>query len=306
MTSVGSIINGAFRLIKERPGAVAVWILIYLAMGAVTIFAMRPIFEMQAATLDGGDPALVMSDFWSTFGWIFLIQFAAFLVLLIMFTATQRAVLRPQEGGPGFLRLGMDELRIIALTVILIVLFYVGMVVVTLALVAIFGVAIWGASGGGGGGAAAGAFLLAILVMLLIICVAIWLYVRLSLAFPLTFLRRKIVIGESWRLTRGRFWTLFGAYLVLAIIVTILSAIISTVAAGSYWSEIMSKGFTPESMMEAARQQIERMSQLDLMTLLGLALNAVISGVSLALFGGAFATAARELAGDETLAGEFA
>ena len=303
MTSVGSIINGAFRLITGRPGAVAVWILIYLVMNGVSIFAMRPILEMQTETMGSGDPSLVMADLWSTFGWIFVIQFAVLLVFLIVFTATQRAVLRPQEGGPGFLHLGMDELRTIGLAVILTVLFYVGMVVVGLVMVAMFGVAIVGASAGSG--AAAGGVLIGIVVMLLLICVAIWLYVRLSLAFPLTFLRRKIVIGESWRLTRGRFWTLFGAYLVLAIIVAILSAIVSTVAAGSYLSEIMSKGFTPESMMEAARHQIERMSQLDLMTLLGLALNAVMSGISLALFGGAVATAARELAGDETLAGEF-
>jgi hypothetical protein len=304
MTSVGSIINGAFRLIKERPGAVMVWILIYLVMNAVTIYAMGPIFEMQAATMGSGDPSLAMADFWSTFGWIFLIQLAALLLFLIVFTATQRAVLRPQEGGPGFLRLGMDELRTIGLAVILFVLFYVGMIVVGLVMVAILGVAIVGASAGGG--AATGGVLLGILITLLLICVAIWLYVRLSLAFPLTFLRRRIVIGESWRLTSGRFWTLLGAYLVLAIIVIILSTIVSTVAAGSYWSEIISKGFTPESMMEAARQQIERMSQLDMVTLLGLALNAVISGVSLALFGGAIATAARELAGDEMLAREFA
>ena len=68
MTSVGSIINGAFGLIKERPGAVMVWILIYLVMNAVTIYAMGPIFEMQAATMGASDPTLAMTDFWSTFG----------------------------------------------------------------------------------------------------------------------------------------------------------------------------------------------------------------------------------------------
>ena len=310
MTSVGSIISGAFRLVTERPGAVAVWILVYLVINVVSLFAMRPMLEMQAAAIGGGDPKLIMADFWSTSGWFFLIQFVAMLVFLILFAATQRAVLRPQEEGLGFLRFGMDELRIIGLFLLLVLLFYGGMFLVILLFGAVFGVAVFAGMGAGGGagagGAAAGAALLMVLAFFLLFGVFIWLWVRLSLAFPMTFLRRRIALGEAWRLTRGYFWTLFGAYIVLAILVMVLSGIVSTFGSASYLSEIMSKGFTPEAMVEAAQNQLRRMSELNVMTLLGLALNAAVSGLSLALFGGAVATAARELAGDETLAREFA
>ena len=45
-----------------------------------------------------------------------------------------------------------------------------------------------------------------------------WFYVKLSLSFPLTLLRRRFVIGEAWTLTKGRFWTLFGAYFMIFVI----------------------------------------------------------------------------------------
>lgn len=41
----------------------------------------------------------------------------------------------------------------------------------------------------------------------------IWLAVRLSLASPLTFDTRRVRVFGSFALTRGRFWSLLGAYL---------------------------------------------------------------------------------------------
>ena len=51
----------------------------------------------------------------------------------------------------------------------------------------------------------------ALLLSAAIFCLAVWLQVRLSLVFSLTFLRRKFIIGDSWELTRGRLWSLFAA-----------------------------------------------------------------------------------------------
>jgi hypothetical protein len=61
---------------------------------------------------------------------------------------------------------------------------------------------------------------------------ALWIFVgvRLSLASPLTFATRRINLFGSWRLTRGIFWPMLGAYLVafiLALVVWLLTLAIS-------------------------------------------------------------------------------
>ena len=297
MPTVGSIINGAFRLVREHPGAVLIWMLIYLATTVVGLFVTQPSLEMEAAAAGGADP-LAMPGFWSAFGSMMLVQIASSLVFMILFTAALRAILRPQEPGSGFLRLGADELRIIGLAIFLTIILYGGMLVMILFLFTIAALVM--------GPAAIGGVWFVLLLALPVVFVAVWLYVRFSLAFPLTVLRRKIVIGESWELTRGRFWTLFGAYLVLILILVLLSIAGSVMTASDYWSDIIGSGFDAEVMAQAARRQLERMNEFDPLTLLGLVLGGAIGGLTIAFLGGASATAARELAGDVTLASEFA
>ena len=296
MTTIDSIVRGAFRLVKEQPRAVAVWALIYFGVGIVNLFAMRPFFDLQAAMVGGSKVLPDMNAFWGGMRWFLIVQLGLILLYVIVLTASQRAVLRPDEGGPGFLRLGMDELRMIGLTIIFILLFYGGLAGVIL----LFALLVAGAGIGAGAGV-----LLGFLVIVPALCLALWAWIRLSLAFPLTLLRRRIVIGESWRLTRGRFWTLFTAYLALFIIVIVLSLVVSSVSSAPYMADMMRSGSNPEGMMTAAQNQVDRMSHLNVITLIGLVLNGIVGGLWVALLGGATATAAKDLAGDETLAREF-
>jgi membrane-anchored glycerophosphoryl diester phosphodiesterase (GDPDase) len=136
----------------------------------------------------------------------------------------------------------------------------------------------------------------------------VWFQVRLSLAFPLTLLRREIVIGESWRLTRGRFWTLFGAYLVIFVLVTALSVAATFATSGSYFIDIFRNMTDPAAMQRIMAAQLARQAGgIGAMTVLGWLLSAAAGALTIALGGGALATAARALtAGQESIADTFA
>nr|QQZ51743.1 hypothetical protein JKL49_13035 [Phenylobacterium glaciei] len=60
-----------------------------------------------------------------------------------------------------------------------------------------------------------------VLVSLALAVAMIWAGVRLLLATPMTFAEHRIAILDSWRLTKGHFWSLFGMT-ILAIIFYIM------------------------------------------------------------------------------------
>lgn len=289
MLSVGTIIGGGLRLIREHPAAVAVWGLVYFLATVLFGLAMRPV-AMQAAAND--DPAAAMNAMQSMMGQLLLIYLGYTIIVLMLWTATQRAALRPEQSGFFFLRLGMDELRMFALAIILFVMMYAGIFVLSILLGLMMAVAMMSASGG--------AFAAVMVAYFILLFAAIfWFQARFSLAFPLTLLRGKIIIGEAWRLSRGRFWTLFLAYFVLTLILILLWAAVMAVTMGSYFSELMEGGFSPESLQAAMQAQLSRQTGgVDAMMILGWLLSAFVGALGLALFGGAIATAARELTVD--------
>jgi hypothetical protein len=293
MTSAGSILEGAFGLVRDHPAAVAIWGLIYLVAVAGTALLVQPLMLGAAS-----DPEAIAANMQSMFGQLMLFQFLFFLLFVAMWTAALRAILRPTEGGVAFLRFGMDEIRMIILTVVIAILIYAGLVVAIIAAIMI-GAAAYAAAG------AAAAIAVGVIAAIAALSVIIWLEVRLSLAFPLTLLRGDIIIAESWRLTRGRFWPLFGAYLVIFVVVTALSIAASFASTGSYLVDLIQNMGDPEGLQRVIQAQMaSQLGEIDAMTILGWVLSAAAGALTIALGGGAVATAVRDLTANRESVGD--
>ncbi|HEX8573316.1 MAG TPA: hypothetical protein VF759_11255 [Allosphingosinicella sp.] len=297
--TAGSILAGAFGLVRERPGAVAVWALVYLAASVGVALAMRPLLGTFAQLSGAAAPS--PDEMSTAMARLVLVEMAFVAVVIALFAAAQRAVLRPAQQGFAFLRLGMDELRMFGLALLFLILFYFGLIVATLVL-GLLAVLVGVVAG------AAAVVPLVVVEVIALLAALFWLQVRLSLAFPLTMLRGKIVIGESWQRTRGRFWSLFGAFFLLFLLVLAMWIPVALVGSGGYFADLVNSGFTPEGVQRAGERQMARQfGTPDPTMMIGWALGAVVGTLGIALFSGAAATAARELTDDvEGLAETFA
>ncbi len=289
MISVGKILEGAFGVFRDHLLAVAIWAGIYLAGNIAILLAMQPIMAGITDPATAGDPAAAMA----AMGPIWLLNFVLAIVGAILYNASMRSVLRPDAGGLAFLRLGMDELR----TIGLILLFGIGFLIVMFGATMLFG--LLGAGIAIGSQSTAATAILGILIGLIIFGAVLYLIVRFSLAFPLTLHRGHFAIGEAWRLSRGRFWTLFGAALVVTVIGSILSMVVGIFSMGSYFADIMSAAGNPDATMLAAERQAAMMSGLSTMMILQSIGGAVVAAIWIALSGGSAATAARLLVEEE-------
>lgn len=291
MVSVGRILEGAFGLIREHFVAVAIWAGIYLAANVALLLTMQPMMQQIMLSSSGVPvgPESTVEDRMGLLGMlvpIYGINLVLMLVGIVLYTAAMRAVLRPQAGGLGFLRVGMDELRIL----LLVLLFGVVGFVLGFGLVLIFG--LFGAGMAMASDSAAVTALLGFLVGIAVFGLFLFLLVRFSLAFPLTLHRQQIVIGEAWTLSKGRFWTLFGAALIVTLIGFALTMVISVFAAGSYFADIMAASGDPEAAASVAERQMASGVLGPAMILQTLA-GAAIGAIWIALSGGSAATAAK-------------
>ena len=229
-----------FRVIGRRPGAVAAWALLHLVMAAIILslvwLILAPEFPglmaqvAAARAAVGGAPAdqswafpLIMKM--RALQWI--VQPVGLVFGVVFTCAVYRAMIRPQDRSFAYLRLGGDELRLIALGIIYFVLAFVAVFALIIASALIGGVLYVGIARGGQN---AGWFGLSIVVLCIAAaCAAIWIAVRLSLAWPISFAEKRIAIFDSWRLTRGAFWRILGTYLLTMIFVLIFSMAVMAV-----------------------------------------------------------------------------
>lgn len=289
MASVGSILNGAFRLLKDEPVTVAIWAGIFIAytVGSSALALSGLAFDAEALRSGAVSPM-------NAIGLGLALAVVALLFVSVMSCAVYRAVLRPEEGGFAWLRLGSDEFRMAGL--------YILMTFIIAFLGLILGLGFFFVAGGsalmtGGGGGSIG-----IAILLAVICGLFFIYasIRVSLIFPMTFLRRQISIDEGWGLSRGRFWTLFLAYLVIGIIMLVINMFIPGIPGQPDFFSTIRSLQDPGAREAIEGQQLAAAASATILTMLPyLLLASVVQIFSHVVSNSASATAVREFLRDD-------
>ena len=246
-----------FRIVRREPGTIVIWGVLHLVLGLASVFLIVPFMGpiMQLAQTQPGAPKLNAAQslaLLANAARLYALILPLYLAVAAVYTcAVYRAVLRPTDKGFGRLRLGADELRMVVVWIALGLILMVSTIVLVVIAVLAAGM-IAAATGGKGAGATAAIILAVIAAYAAALAFALWLGVRLSLAGPMTFAERRVRLFASWGLTRRRFWSLFGCYLLAFVFLTIISLVsltiygaISTVATGSI-TEAAKSIFTPD------------------------------------------------------------
>jgi hypothetical protein len=232
MFSASDAAFSGFRAGREHFRAMLIWIVVFGVLSLALSVAIFPIIGPYLAELEqlgsqtDPDPQAslaLLNKLWPFIGPILIYSFA---VNAVQYAAVNRMILRPSDSAFGFLRLGGDELRqlgvAIGLALVIFAAYLAGVIGITMIAIALGavnkGLALFA-------GVIAGLALVAFLIVLM---------VRLSLASAQTFATGRINLFGSWRLTRGHFWSLLGAYLlalILAVVVWIVVQVLVMAAA---------------------------------------------------------------------------
>ena len=220
-----------FRIVAERPWAVAVWsvlqLVVSLAVSLIVATTVGPAYvRLLNMGLQPSDPSAAMQLMGQVAPTYFALLVVSLVFYSVLFAAMNRAVLRPSDSAFGYLRLSGDELRQLGLFALLLaigigVYIAIGIVSTVIATLVAFAV----------GTGAAVSVLLALLFPG-VIAAFLFVWVRLSLASPLAFDRHRIDLGAAWTMSRGRFWPMLGSYLIafaLAVVVLALTLAIAVI-----------------------------------------------------------------------------
>jgi len=224
-----------FRLVRRNPVALVGWTLLYLVYTLATLFAaggmMRSmsVWMEQVEALEAGPPpsspeALlpVMESYFAAMSHMVWAIPLSLVIGAVLMAAIARAVLTPGTGGFGYMRLGMDEVRVFVVTIVIAILYAIACGIALVAAAVIGGIAISAIEGWGA--------LVMVLAILAAIAFIIWLGVRWSLAVPITIDQKKFAIFDSFAVTKGRFWPLLGMAaiaFIMVIIVSLLAGIVT-------------------------------------------------------------------------------
>lgn len=288
-----------FRVVRRHPMALIFWSLFYVAImvaalalvGGSLIGLMSAAEELERSAPTSPDAFMpILGSYMAILAVILPVSLIA---SAMIYAAVSRAVLRPAESAFGFLRLGMDEVRVLVVSIVLFILFMVLSVVV-------FGIV------GAVAGMTVAADMPALwLAVVLLVCAGvaffIWLSVRLSLAIPITMAERRIAIFDSFALTKGRFWPLLGMALlafVMSIVVGLLGSLVGMPI------ELATGGLKGLSSLEGESLQVILQNAWPAIAAYVL-VNAVMSALQVAVIYAPFSAAYRDIKGGQPNAAVF-
>ncbi len=258
-----------FRVVRAHPGAVAAWAIAYvvaqLAIGALVLAVMGErlaAFSQYSSAGAAMPPEAAAQMIGPLLGLAALILPLGLFLVAVFADAVYRPILRPDDKGLFYLKIGGDEGRQVLLYLAWIGVLIAGYLVLIVAavLVAVFGGLLYAALTSHGGNVSApgpspAPRLVGLALVAGVFCAFLWLMVRFSLAAPMTFALRRVSVFGSWRVTRGKFWSLLGCY-VLAWIFGILVALagwIVSLCAGAVitgdWAAVSSVSTNPRAAM---------------------------------------------------------
>lgn len=225
-----------FGLIKRDPTQVIALALIYALMTVgAWYFMIEPLAVMMGSGMAEDDPTEMMIALGQFYGALAPIFLVTALFSLVIQGAVLRNLVREERGGWVFgLQFAGDELRLLLVNIVvylLVFLVYIAVIAVTAGVAAGLGAV---------NGALAG--VAAVVLGVAGLCVLITVAVRLSPAAAATIGDQKLVVFRAWSFTKGKFWGLFGAYVIAFIIALVLALVvfaITAIAAPNYGAMMM-------------------------------------------------------------------
>lgn len=242
--SVTEAVTAGFGVIGRKPLAVVGWALalvIGMIIPAILGFlALGPQFQQMmqmAMTQKEGAPdpefmrQMMQAQSGMTAANLLFWLWSSF-IRGVFCAAVFRAVLTPNQSSWAYLRIGSREmwltlLLLVEQVLLMILVFVVALVIAVLAAVA-------GFSGGENGAmAAVGTAFVGAAVAVIVL---VWVALRLSMAAPMTFVDNQFRLFESWSLTKGQGWRLFGVALLVVVFVIGIEILIGAVLLGTIFA----------------------------------------------------------------------
>lgn len=230
---VGEAATTGLRLMGRRPLSVLTWGLLASAYVTliVVLFGGGVAVAVMSMVRAGHDPSpgQVLGVVGSAVGAISLLVIGLVFIGAMIQGAAFRSELEPERASFAFLRLGRQELWLIAVNFVVGFLMWVVQMVLTVPLMILtvgMGVA-GGASGGHQDPAAfAGAMIgmagVRLLGQLLVTGLTVWLWLRLSMGAVMSFREREFRLFESWNLTKGHAGQIFLTMLLVWLIMLVV------------------------------------------------------------------------------------
>jgi len=244
---IGEALGAGFKVIASRPLDCLAWGVTYFLIAVLPTFGLMfwimPEFlhDAVSAASAGAADQMMPQMFASQLKFQALqplIWIGSLVGRAVVYSAIFRAVLTPGDRGFFGMRLGGAELWVGL--VLLVQMILMGLLAFALIMLCMgFWVPTIMAARNGFAGWEIPVGIVAVIAAA---AVFLWLFVRYSMAAPMSFAERQFRLFESWKLTRGHGWGLFGLYLVAALATWLVAAVIEGVIFGVAIAALVGSG----------------------------------------------------------------